>query len=258
MTKPKKTGRPPVVSKAVLDAINARPGDGLTCGQLADIAGVTHQAVRDALRSLRCVGVVRLVRGRVSMAFASQAHADAWRAAHPALRVVSRKSAEWHQLISGAVSSAPGSSSADVAKAIGMGCASCRRAINDMERSGDLWRAGPLNRLVWFTSEAARDAARASIDAAHAAHKAKIRAHKVNAGQRRAAQKHTFSIAAKTAQDKAASVRTKAAKAPPTIVGMDSAKVTICRPCDVERYRVSGPVIGGFATLGVGRYLEPQ
>ncbi|MGA0608853.1 hypothetical protein [Caldimonas sp. KR1-144] len=53
-----------------------------------------------------------------------------------------------------------------------------------------------------------------------------------------------------------APVKTPAAKKPAQIVGMDTAKHISCPPCQVERYRVDGPVIGGFASMGVGRYLE--
>lgn len=262
MTAAKKTGRPPVVSSAVLAIIQARPGDGLTCGQIAEAAGITHQAVRDAMRSLKGAGIANMVRGRMSMFFASQSHVDAWVAANPQMRRgtirAKLRAAEWHRLITDALVGAPGSSAGAVAGVVGGGVTNCRRMLGDMERAGEAWRAGPSNKLVWFASEEARDSARASVDAKAAAHQAKIKSHKIKGGRVRAAQKHTFSITAKVTQDKAAVERIKAPKTPPKIVGMETAKRTICPPCDVERYRVDGPVIGGWRTLGPGRYLEPQ
>lgn len=275
MTEPKSTrliagGRPPVVRDAVYATIRANPAVGLRSVDIVELIGCTPDAARDALLKLRARGLVWwLQRDRQMLHFGSQEDRDAYAAAHPAygcgteagLRevMVSRRAA-----ILAFVQAGPeiGVTAAEIAQAVDASAQIVRHMLHDLVRCGELFGHGPARKIRWFGSSEAMRAGKPLIDAMHEARRAEIVAHKVKAGQTRSERSkkeppgRKFSVAAKATQDKAAVERIKAQKAPAIIVGMETAKRTECRPCQVERYRVDGPIAGGFASLGVGRYLE--
>lgn len=268
MTKTK--GRKPTNQPAVQAAIQSRPAEGLDYARIVEISGLCPSSVKDALWKLRAAGAVPwLKRSAVLLYFGSPELRDAYDAANPARMTRVRRQGDSSSgrpprvpRILAAIPHA-GATASEIERTTGIGAAHVRRILADLERSGEAFRYGTQQRLTWFTSRDDLDAARPAIDAAALQHNAKVVLKRANGGQARAAQskergEQVLPKRANVDGLSRSSPKQAPERKPVQIIGMDTAKRTVCPPCSVERYRVTGKVVGGFATMGVGRYLEPQ
>ena len=266
MTKAK--GRKPINQPVVWAAIQSRPADGLDYGAIVEISGLLPASVKDALWKMRSAGTVPwLKRGGVLLHFGSDALRDAYDVANPAGAKRMRRRGNSGN---GRPPRAPrildaitrdGSTSVEIAKRTRIGEAHVRRVLGDLLRSGKAWRYGTQKRFIWFKSQEDLEAARAAIDAAELMRNATFELKSARGQKRQAAKMLGHGERAKSKRSivdglsrgtpKAAAERREV-----EIIGMETAKRTEAVKYPDHRFTVTGHVIGGWATMGVGKYLE--
>lgn len=266
----KTRGRKATNQPAVLAAIQSSPADGLDYARIVEISGLLPSSVKDALWKLRALGMVPwLKRGGVLLHFGSIEMRDAYDAANPAgVKRVRRRGA----VNNGRPPRAPriiaaitkdGATASEIAKLTRIGEVHVRRVLGDLLRSGEAFRYGTKQRLTWFTSNEDLERARPAIDAAILQRSQDVVLKRAKAGAARSAQskergeqvlppKRATSIGPRIAPKDVQDRREV------EIIGLETAKRTAAVKYPDHRFVVTGPVVGGFATMGVGRYLEAQ
>lgn len=248
--------------------INANPARGVSVAEIASATGMSQLAAEYAICYLCNAGeAVRMRRGRARLYFGSQDLADAYADSFPYEPPARKKKGYGktparRKAIAAYMAKNPGGSAADVARGIGVAMETVRGMLVDMRRDGEAYAAGPATRPRWYASREAMDADQAAARAAEEVRKAAIVKHKARGGRACAAKKSAFVIVSKALGEKSAAERTRPApeRLPVEIIGMDGA-LKKCKPAEKypdHRFVVTGPVVGGFATMGIGRYLEAQ
>lgn len=263
-------GRRPVNQPAIWAAIQSSPADGLDYARIVEISGLCPSSVKDALWKMRAAGKVPwLKRGAVLLHFGSPELRDAYDAANPAAvtRVRRRGSGGNGRQpraprILAAIPQA-GARASEIERTTGIGSAHVRRILADLERSGEAFRYGTKQRLTWFKSREDLERARPVIDAAMLRHSAEVVLKRSKAGVARSVQSKQRGEKVLTKRANADGLSRSAPNAVQErrevdIIGFDEAKKK-CKPAEKypdHRFVVTGPVVGGWATMGVGRYIE--
>lgn len=266
----KTRGRKATNQPTVLAAIQSSPADGLDYARIAEISGLCPSSVKDALWKMRVLGTVPwLKRGAVLLYFGSPELRDRYDAANPAgVTRVRRRGAITNgrpprvPRILAAIPQA-GATASEIERATSIGAAHVRRILGDLERSGEAFRYGTKQRLTWFTSRDDLERARPAIDAAILQRSQEVVMKRAKAGAARAAQskergervlppKRATSIGPRVEPTYVQDRREV------EIIGLETAKRTVAVKYPDHRFVVTGPVVGGFATMGVGRYLDSQ
>lgn len=281
-----KGGRPPKTRDAMLEAILARPGEGLTSTRLAEIVGCTSTAACDNLRVLRARGFVTwLSLDRRQLHFAPGPYKDLYAAAHKAglsseeatlAGIMEQRRARVIQMLG--VGLPLGLSAMEMAAELGVQAGSMRHLLRSMAQAGEVFAGGSARKVRWFVSKEARDAAKPALDALEAEHAERTAAvlregHKAAAEARRAKAKPKKPKDTKPRKMNRAcgvslatrSERTRPApeRVPVEIIGMDEA-LKKCKPAEKypdHKYAVPDTHRGAFSSLRIGQYLpvvEPQ
>jgi hypothetical protein len=153
-----------------------------------------------------------------------------------------------------------------------------QKRLEKMIKSGELWKTGPHLRSRWFSDKAAYDAFLPGADEFFAAERAVQAAQtKQNNSDYRQRNKQSINATKRARMAKKRALRPpKPAKAvrPPRphrapsvtvakkeriggeVVIPDGVRVQVLPGFTSDRFAVNGPVMGGFKTMGIGRYID--
>lgn len=143
---------------------------------------------------------------------------------------------------------------ADATEVTGRTYHAVKKAMTRMVAVGEkAWSISRPGFAMYFGSREARDAAAAAgVGAKKPRPRAEPKPRKSRAQAGRLAPKPEFAFGERAAEKKAPQP-----KVPPTI-DSSRAKVTVepAKPYLANRWHIEGPVVGGFRTMGIGRYLQ--